>query len=560
MKIFLTALLLSCSIFSFAQVPPDVIAKKADSIFKIYDQKPGVAVLVVQDGKIAFEKGYGLASLEYNIPITPTTVFDIASVSKQFTGYAISTLIQQGKISPDDDIHKYLSWVPDFGKKITIRNLIHHTSGLRDWPEGLHAAGWRWEEAFGWDDIMRMVKQQKELDFEPGSQYQYSNTGYNLLAAIVEKVTGKTLPVWVEENIFKPLQMNSSQVLTDYSEVIKNVAGSYYQDGNDYHKSSDMLTAWGSSSIFTTVEDLSKWVIAFQKGLDEKDPVYMRMIETDKLNNGVKNNYAYGNEVMDDQGLLNINHTGGWASFATVISTYPSQKISIILLSNNGSFNSYGKANNVARALFGAQFKTGGPGAKSEDWGSKPTVKVDESILKKYTNTYKLGDGWYVTFTLEDGRLMVQASGEGKFSAEPKSDTVIWVPGYSSAFIFRDITDKANTANYRNIIAKRITPVKVDVSQLGQYAGSYYSTELEATYRVYIDKGKLMVHHMRLGDFELAPDIATSGLFSGDAGRMQFEKDGQGKVIGFKLSGGRVRNIRFDRVSPKSEVGSPKSE
>src|ERR1700756_175775 len=243
MKISFTSLLLACSLYSCAQVPNDVIAKKCDSIFNNYNDRPGVAVLIIQDGKIAFEKGYGLASLEYNVPITPTTVFDIASVSKQFTGYAISTLIQEGKISPDDDIHKCLPDVPDFGKKITIRNLIHHTSGLRDWPEGLHAAGWRWEEAFGWPDIMRMVKQQKELDFEPGSQYQYSNTGYNLLAAIVEKVTGKTLPVWADENIFKPLQMNSSQVLTDYSKVIKNVAGSYYWD-NGFHKSNDMLTAW----------------------------------------------------------------------------------------------------------------------------------------------------------------------------------------------------------------------------------------------------------------------------------------------------------------------------
>lgn len=549
MKIRLTLLLLSCSLFSFAQISPQLIEKKSDSLFKFYDERPGpgVAVLIVQDGKIAFEKGYGLASMEYDIKITPTTVFDIASVSKQFTGFAISTLIQEGKISPDDDIHKYLPDVPDFGKKITIRNLIHHTSGLRDWPEGLHAAGWRWNEAFGWDDIMRMVKQQKGLDFEPGSKYQYSNTGYNLLAAIVEKVTGKTLPVWEEEHIFKPLQMNSSQVLTSYSEVIKNVAGSYYPDGLKYRKANDMLTAWGSSSIFTTVEDLAKWVITFNKGLDNKDPVYTRMIETDKLNNGEKNDYAYGNEVLDDQGLLNINHTGGWASFATVISTYPSEKITIILLSNNGSFDSYGKANNMARALFGSKFKpTKGP--VREDLGHKPTVNVDTSILRKYTNTYKLGDGWYVTFTLENGKLMVQATGEDKFPTQPKSDTVIWVPAYSSAFTFRQISDKANLAIYRNITAPLIVPVKVDASQFGQYTGNYYSPELETTYRVYIDKGKLMAHHMRLGDFALNPDVATADLFYGDAGRMQFVKDGKGKMMGFKLSGGRIRNIRFDKL------------
>jgi hypothetical protein len=249
-------------------------------------------------------------------------------------------------------------------------------------------------------------------------------------------------------------------------------------------------------------------------------------------------------EVIDDQGLRNINHTGGWASFSTVISNYPDQKLSIILLSNNGGFDSYGRANNVARALMDNKFK---PGPKREDLGSKPTVKVDTSILRKYTNTYKLGDGWYVTFTLEDGNLRVQATGEPKFSTEAKSDTVIWVPAYGSSFTFRAIKDKADTAKYRNIIAPRITPIKVDPSQFNQYAGNYYSSELEATYRLYLKDGKLMVHHMRLGDFELKPDMAVQGRFTGDVGRMVFEKNTQGKVTCFKLSGGRIRNIRFDK-------------
>ena len=522
------------------------ISQKCDSLFNSYKDKPGVAVLVVQNGKIAFEKGYGIANLDYNIPITPTTVFDIASVSKQFTGYAISTLIQEGKISPDDDIHKYLPDIPDFGKKITIRHLIHHTSGLRDWPEGLRAAGWRWEEAFAWNDIMRFVKLQKELDFDPGSKYQYSNTGYNLLASIVEVVTHKTFPDWINENIFKPNQMNSSQVLTDYSKPIKNVAGSYYEDKDGFHQSSDMLTAWGSSSIFATVEDLSKWVIRFQKGVDEKDPVYLRMLETDTLNNGEKNTYAYGNVVMDDQGLLNINHTGGWAGFATVISTYPSQKTTIILLSNNAGFDSYGGANNLARALFGSQFKASNE-PKPIDWAGKPAVTLDSSVLRKYTNSYKLEDGVYVTFTLEDGKLMVQATGESKFPTEPKSDTVIWVPAYHSAFFFRNITDNANTVKYRNITASRIIPLKIDSSDLLKYTGTYHSAELETSYRVYIQNNKLMVHHMRLGELALLPDLSTEGIFSSDVGRLQFEKSALGIMTGFKLSGGRVRNIRFER-------------
>ena len=183
----------------------------------------------------------------------------------------------------------------------------------------------------------------------------------------------------------------------------------------------------------------------------------------------------------------------------------------------------------------------------SIDWGRKPTVKVDSAILRKYTNVYKLGDKHYVAFTLEDGMLMVQASGEAKFPTEPKSDTVIWVPAYGSSFTFRDISDKANTVKYRDMIAPRIKLVKTDASQFGQYEGNYYSPELEATYRVYLAHGKLRMHHMRLGDFELIPDIAEADIFTGDAGRMRFEKDSTGKITGFKLSGGRVRNIRFDK-------------
>ena len=157
----------------------DSLAFKIDAIFKKYDGKdrPGCAVGIIRNNQLVFKKGYGMANLEYDIPNSSTSVFDIASVSKQFAGYAIATLLNEKKIALDDDIHQYLPEVPDFGKKITIRHLVHHTSGLRDWPQTLHAAGWRWDEAFSFEDIMRMVKNQKDLDFEPGFKYSYSNTG-----------------------------------------------------------------------------------------------------------------------------------------------------------------------------------------------------------------------------------------------------------------------------------------------------------------------------------------------------------------------------------------------
>lgn len=542
MKPYLTCLLALCCLNGFSQD----LQRKIDSLFADYTKpgSPGVAVLIVKDGKIDFEKGYGLANLEYNMPITPTSVFDIASVSKQFCGYAISTLIQQGKISPDDDIHKYLPDVPDFGKKITIRNLVHHTSGLRDWPEGLHAAGWRWDESFSYDDIMRMVSKQRDLDFEPGSEYQYSNTGYNLLAAIVTKVTGKTFPDWEAENIFKPLGMNNTQVLSDYAKVIPNLARSYYVDNNEYRNATDQLTAFGSSSIFTTVEDLAKWVIFIEKGLDSKDPVITRMTETDKLNNGNANDYAYGLGVGESNGIKHLQHTGGWASYATVIAMYPDQHIGIILLGNKAGFDPSGSANTIARMMIKALNTSG---LKQEDLSQQPTVKVDTLVLKKYAGTYKLGPGWFVTFTLEGGNLMTQATNEDKFPTEMKSDSIMWVPAYHSSVRFTDIKAHANAIWYHGKKSPRVLPVKTDSTILTGYTGSYYSRELEATYKITLEKGKLVAHHMRLGDFALIPDMENPLAFNTENGSMVFYKNG-GKVAGFKLSGGRIRNIIFERM------------
>jgi CubicO group peptidase (beta-lactamase class C family) len=545
MRLFCTLLLLMGGLSCTAQQNP-ILQATVDSLFKKYAKpgSPGVAVLVVKDGKVVLKKGYGMANLEYDVPITTATVFDIASVSKQFAGFAISTLIQEGKISLDDDIHQYLPEVPDFGKTITIRHLVHHISGLRDWPATLHAAGWRWDESFRYEDIMRMVKKQRELDFNPGSQYSYSNTGYNLLAAIVAKVSGQTYAAWLDAHVFKPLDMRSSRSIEDYSKVIKQAASSYNGGGDTWYRSNDALTAYGSSSIFTTAEDLAKWVIHFQQALERKDPVYVRMLETGELNNKKKIDYAYGLEVTNRDGLLNISHDGGWAGFRTTITNYPDQGLSIILLSNYGNFDVYSNANVIAKVFLKEQIK-GEPWR--EDLSKLPTVKADTVLLRKYTGIYQLGTNWYVTFTLEDGRMMVQANGEDKFPTDVKSDTVLWVPAYGSAVTFREIKEQAASLKYRGIIAPRVTPVSVSPATVDSCTGIYYSEELETAYRLSVEKGKLTAHHMRLGDFIFEPDFSKGGKFSSNNGTIEFFKDAQGKMAGFRLTNGRIKNILFKK-------------
>ncbi|WP_138475283.1 serine hydrolase domain-containing protein [Dyadobacter bucti] len=531
---------------SSSEEKPDVSESEMNAVFKEFDRKdgPGCAVAVVKDGKVIFEKGYGMANLEYDIPVTPATIFDIASVSKQFAGFAVSKLVEEKKISLDDDVRKYLPDVPDFGKKITIRHLVHHTSGLRDWPEALNIAGWRWDEVFSFNDIMNMVRAQKDLDFDPGNHYSYSNTGYNLLAAIVEKVSGQSFRTWTEANIFKPLNMNSSEFQDDYTRLIKNMAYSYSARDKEFVKTPGALTAYGSSSLFTSVEDLSKWVIHFDKEVAAKNPVYLRMLEEGKLNNGETVHYGYGLATGQDRTLKTISHTGGWAGYRTIIRNYPNEKISVIILSNSSDFNPDAYASQVADQFLGKKLKS--EGGHADHVKDLATIKLEPGAASKLLGTYQLGPGWAATFTWENSELMVQATGEPKFPVEAKSDSVVWVPAYgASATFVKDADGSFSSLKYRDIIARRITPWSPKASQLSQYAGTYYSEELGTEYKVKLKGDTLAMHHMRNGNIMLTPDATGQDQFASSIGNILFMKDAQQKISGLTVSGGRVKNLKF---------------
>ena len=208
---------------------------KVDALFTQWARpdSPGAAVVIVKDGAVVYQHGYGCADLEHRIPITPRTRFDVASVAKQFTGLSVAMLIQQGRVSPDDDVRQYLPDVPDFGKPITINNLLHHTSGLRDWPETLAFSGVDMSAPITLNMILEMVRRQRELDFAPGEESQYSNTGYNLLAAIVAKVTGQSFRAWTDANLFRPLGMKATHVSDAPAKIVPDRALSYTPAGKD---------------------------------------------------------------------------------------------------------------------------------------------------------------------------------------------------------------------------------------------------------------------------------------------------------------------------------------
>ena len=320
--------------------------KRIDSLFSRYtSQTPGVAVAIVKDGKIVFEKGYGMADLENDVPITPQTVFHVASVSKQFTAFSIYLLENEGKISFEDDIRKYIPELPDYGTPIKIKHLLAHTSGLRDQWSILTLAGWRFDDVITTEQILKLVSNQKNLNFEPGGQYNYCNTGYTLLAEIVHRVTGLSFSDFTKKNIFEPLGMSSTQFYEDFQKIVKRRANSYEKTDNVYYHKRLNYSNVGATSLMTTVEDLSKWVLNFENPKVGNARLIQSFNEPSYLNNGKKavSNiidgdtlyHAKGQLIRDYRGVRIFKHGGHDAGFRAFLGRFPEKHFAIITLSND---------------------------------------------------------------------------------------------------------------------------------------------------------------------------------------------------------------------------------
>lgn len=314
--------------------------EKVDRLFAQWNtpDSPGCALAIVKDGRIIYKKGYGMANLELNVPITPHTVFYIGSCSKQFVAFCIALLAQQKRLSIDDDIRKYLPEMPDYGIPITINHLIHHTSGLRDYLSLEEIAGiplgfWHQQEC------LKLVARQHELNFRPGEEYLYSNSGYLLLAEIVARVSGQSLATFAEEKIFKPLGMKNSHFHDDYTKIIKNRASGYFPASRDKFKNFiSTFDCVGSGGLYTSVEDLFLWDQNFYHYRVGGRDVVMMVQKPGYLNNGQKLKYGFGLELGLYRGLKTISHGGALGGYRAAMIRFPEEKFSVICLSNLSNF------------------------------------------------------------------------------------------------------------------------------------------------------------------------------------------------------------------------------
>ena len=551
-KYFLLLILCSLSIISFGQIEE---SQAIDSIFTEWNKAdaPGCALGIIKDGKLIYAKGYGMANLEYEIPITPTTIFDIASLSKQFTGFAVAKLLEQKQISLDDDIRQYIPELPDFGHTITIDHLLHHTSGIRDWPGTLALAGLRMDDVLSYDRILTMAFNQKELNFKPGSEYSYSNTGYNLLAELVQRVTGESFRKWTDNNIFKPLEMSNTHFHDDHTEIIKNKANGYYfDDDGKFHAAPNSLTAIGSSSLYTTIDDLAKWVKNMDNPIVGGKSVIDLMFQQGILNNGDQISYAFGLSIDKYHGLKRISHSGSWASFSTYLAYFPESQLSIIVLFNTPA-NSFRIAHDIAD-IYLEEYYTDSEIIKSETQVYK-NLKVKQ--LEKFTADYWNEAGSY------SRKIYVKNDTLRYFRGEGNESSLMPISNNEFQMLNVGVNLKVKFENKDKIpvmvvtidegdpiISEQYIPASYSKEQLIQFTGTFYSEELSTSYTIELHEDKLVAKHMRGSNIEFKP--VKEDLFTGNQwyfSTIKFDRDDTHKIKGLLVSSGRVRNLLFKKVN-----------
>ncbi len=532
-------------------------SQKMDELFAQYDNanKPGMSVVVLKNEEVIFNKGYGSANLEYDIPITSKTIFNIASVSKQFTAFSIFLLANEKNLSLNDDVRKYIPELPDFGKTITLQQLANHTSGLRGHLGLLGLTGWRYEDILTNEQLLKLVCEQNQLNYNPGEKFLYLNTGYFLLAIVVERVSGMTFSEYCKQNIFKPLNMNNSRVLDNIHLVIENMADSYSSEGNSFKKELLADDIIGPSNILTNIEDMSLWAANFIAPKVGNVDIIEQMNSCAELNNGKKINwYANGQDVRTYRGLKLYSHGGITGGFRTFFGRFPDQKLSIILMSNDGSIDWDGLGLQIADIYLQGSFTDTKPENNKKNIAETGDMVASSEILKEYCGQYELAPGMMIDISMEGSTLFGTAPGQSKLALSPITETEFSIQGVDGKVKFINDTKGGIeklilSLNGNNSPAKKI---KFDASSLNfaQYAGDYYSVELGTIYSFRIKENKLFAEHIRADNVELTP--TGNDLFSGNQwyfNEVEFVRDTENKVIGFKVSSGRCKNIMFDKLN-----------
>ncbi len=534
---------------SISAQPDQKLEHLVDSICSPWTMDgPGGVVGIIDNGELVFSKGYGLASLEYNVPITSSTIFNIASVSKQFTAFAMVLLEQQGKLSLEDDIRKYLPEVPDFGETITIRHLLTHTSGLRNFQNLLSMAGWRQGDAMTNEDLLRFISKQRDLNFPVGSNYLYCNSGFVLCTFIVERITGQDFKDWTRENIFQPLEMDDTEYREDLTRIHLNTATSYdHTESGEYVQPYKYWTYMGNGNVYTTLADLTKWIKNFQTRQLGGEAGIASLTTQGILDSGDTLSYALGLGVSEYRGEPRWSHGGSVGGYRSAFHYYPERALGIVILANHSSANPGGKANEIVSHFLAAP-ETDAYAAPTKKYShTQEEMEITAMQQQPFLGSYYV-QGVVVDLYEQNDHLYLKAEVVvPQMTLKAASDTSFFIPeARITVFFPREDHDIVILRSNELMTGEKLY---TNFSDLAKLAGTYFSPELETSYKISVNGDQLIGYHQRHGTFRLFPldddRLIANTIYFAD---VKVIYDAGDQIKGLEVSNGRVRNLSFKKI------------
>jgi CubicO group peptidase (beta-lactamase class C family) len=527
-----------------------------DSIVKINvtNESPGLVVGVVKDGNILYKHTYGLANLDYRIPVTDSTVFNLCSVSKEFTAFLILMLEKEGKLNLDDTIQKYIPETKNYGHPITIRQLLHHTSGIPSSDNILLFAGHSLDMPWDSEDEFNMIQTYPKLNFEPNREHDYSNTGYVLLALIIEKVTGQSFSQYIKERIFQPLNMKSAVIYDSPGKIILNRASGYRLSGKTFSKTNtEGESYYGSTNVYVSVNDMINWSTnLITHSLGGKQLADKQINPVDTLNNGDTIRYTYGFSVWNHRGLKIVDHGGFSSGFRTHITWVPEAGLAVFVLSNNENIDPKNIVMNIVDWTMKDLLK---PETKVEH----KEIAINNGLTQLYEGSFIFTDGMVLKFDKTNDTLKLIIPGAPKFIMYPEKDNEFFLKDFDAQCTFvKDSKGKVNEVvwhqngqDHKGV--RYIIPKPLTQKDLQTFTGKYEIPELSITYPVTLKDNELFITLPKaFKQVNIDPNMKISHLsgdkFMGSLGIITFKRSKEGRVTGFVVEDiGRLKNIEFRR-------------
>ena len=533
--------------------------KLTDQLLSPYDGEatPGAAVQVWRNGRTLYSRGYGMANLSYDIPFEPDTRTNIGSTSKQFTGLAIMLQAERGLLTLDDDIRKHVPELPDFGETITIRHIITHTSGLREFANLMLMTD---RQLFHGDwiersELIEIVQRQPALQNSPGAEWNYNNTAFGLAALIVERTSGLDFHQFMQDNVFGPLGMTRTLVRPDPEYIVKDMSEGYTPGELGFRQTGDLGASTGAGGIYSTVEDLQKWVQNYSDARVGSRESLDQMMTSFVLTNGDSTGYGFGLSIDEQKGLRRVHHGGADLSHRSQLIYYPEIDAGITVQSNHAAFNT-SVAEDLAEAFFADAMESDEEMVAVDDGEGFDPASYDPARFDDFAGRYALdaAPGVTLSFTRDGDRFFTQVSGQPQVEIVPTSDSSFALTAVDARVVFhRDgegrvdgVTLHQNGENHATRLEDEAVAWEPAVEDLSAFEGRYFSEELETFYAVVVEDDDLTVRRRRYEDATLTAGDEDS--FSGGGLTYDFERDRNGRVIGFYLSNGRSRDVRFERL------------